>query len=185
MSYTQPPWSMKRIHATAVAALALSLGLFAFTGILGSVYAAPHEMTANENGTMTATDKMTSMSTETAADISGDLTAPMTPGKPPFGGEKLGTFAIDSDDDWTQVQARIDLQPSEGKVFEGWLVDDATGYRLSIGEVESNGTLTFSQNLVNHNTYNAIVITEEPLKDPNPYPAVPIAGSMLPDPFGQ
>ncbi len=51
-----------------------------------------------------------------------------------FGGEKLGTFTITPDGDRTEIQAQVDMQPSSNnKMFEGWLVDDASEYRLSIG----------------------------------------------------
>ena len=33
--------------------------------------------------------------------------------------------------------------PAEGKVYEGWFVDDGgSGYKLSLGEFPKNGTLT-------------------------------------------
>jgi hypothetical protein len=86
---------MKKIFIMA-AALPLSLGFFfAFSGVLVVAYAAQRRMMTSPGNCTTM------MKTEIAAttDVSGDLTAPMTPGKPPFGGEKLGTFTITPDGD--------------------------------------------------------------------------------------
>ncbi len=116
-------------------------------------------------------------------DKSGDLTAP-SDGKP-FGGEKIGTFTIkSSDDNKIEITAKVDTQPSDGKVLEGWLVDTKTEYKLSLGQVEANGELSFSQRMVNPSTYNVLVITEEDADDPDPNAAMPVGGSELESPFG-
>jgi exosome complex RNA-binding protein Rrp4 len=85
----------------------------------------------------------------------------------------------------TNISADINNQPEEGNVFEGWLVDTgASGYKLSLGQLR-NGTLDFSQYMVNPYTYNNFEITEEPAEDPDPNAADSIAGFELQDPFGQ
>jgi hypothetical protein len=103
----------------------------------------------------------------------------------PFGGEKMGTITIDSDGRRTNVSADINTSPNEGNVYEGWLVDaEGSGYKLSLGQFR-NGTLDFSQYMVNPYTYKNFELTEEPAEDPDPNAAESIAGFELQTPFGQ
>jgi hypothetical protein len=70
-------------------------------------------------------------------------------------------------------------------VFEGWLVDaGGSEYKLSLGQFR-NGTLDFSQYMVNPYTYKNFEVTEEPAEDPDPNAADSIAGFELPSPFGR
>jgi hypothetical protein len=116
--------------------------------------------------------------------ISGTLTAPSNGN--PFGGDQVGTFSVLSDGSQTSIFARVDIVASEGSVLEGWLVDEGTGYKLSLGQLnDNNGSLIFHQDLVNAYTYNVLVITEEPDNDTDPNPATPVGGAPLPSPFGQ
>jgi hypothetical protein len=118
-----------------------------------------------------------------AQQISGPITA--AEGGEPFGGQEMGTVSIDSTGRRTIVSADINDMPEEGNVFEGWLVDTgASGYKLSLGQFR-NGTLDFSQYMVNPYTYNNFEITEEPAEDSDPNAADSIAGFELQDPFGQ
>jgi hypothetical protein len=120
-----------------------------------------------------------------AQQVSGDITA--ASGGEPFGGEKVGTISIDSTGRRTNVSADINDSPGEGNVFEGWLVDagtGASGYKLSLGQFR-NGTLDFSQYMVNPYTYKNFEVTEEPAEDPDPNAADSIAGFELPSPFGR
>lgn len=112
---------------------------------------------------------------------SGDLTAPS--GGNPFGGEKIGTFEIKTKGYAARISADVEIKPSDGMVFEGWLVDAGTGYKLSLGQLRDD-SLHFRQNMVNSFTYNMLVITEEPAGDTDPNPATPVAGAGLPSPFG-
>jgi hypothetical protein len=117
--------------------------------------------------------------------MSGPITA--AEGGEPFGGQEIGTVSIDSTGNRTNVSADINDSPGEGNVFEGWLVDagtGASGYRLSLGQFR-NGTLDFSQYMVNPYTYKNFEVTEEPAEDPDPNAADSIAGFELPSPFGQ
>src|SRR5215212_8066558 len=117
--------------------------------------------------------------------MSGPITA--AEGGEPFGGQEIGTVSIDSTGNRTNVSADINDSPGEGNVFEGWLVDagtGASGYRLSLGQFR-DGTLDFSQYMVNPYTYNNFEVTEEPAEDPDPNAADSIAGFELQDPFGQ
>lgn len=70
------------------------------------------------------------------------------------------------------------LPTSEGKVFEGWLVDTDTGYKLSIGGFstgnDGKAVLYFHQQLVNFGLYDLVVVTEEPAGDTDPNPDMPI-----------
>src|SRR5215217_2683402 len=118
-----------------------------------------------------------------AQQVSGDITA--ASGGEPFGGEKVGTISIDSTGRRTNVSADMNDSPGEGNVFEGWLVDaGGSGYKLSLGQFR-NGTLDFSQYMVNPYTYKNFEVTEEPAEDPDPNAADSIAGFELPSPFGR
>src|SRR5919109_2176198 len=118
-----------------------------------------------------------------AQQVSGDITA--ASGGEPFGGEKVGTISIDSTGRRTNISADINASPGEGNVFEGWLVDaGGSGYKLSLGQFR-NGTLDFSQYMVNPYTYKNFEVTEEPAEDPDPNAADSIAGFELPSPFGR
>ena len=118
-----------------------------------------------------------------AQQVSGDITA--ASGGEPFGGEKVGTISIDSTGRRTNVSADINDSPGEGNVFEGWLVDaGGSGYKLSLGQFR-NGTLDFSQNMVNPYTYKNFEVSEEPAEDPDPNAADSMAGFELPSPFGR
>ena len=115
--------------------------------------------------------------------ISGAITA--AEGGEPFGGQQMGTVNIDTTGRRTTVSADINDTPEEGNVFEGWLVDTGgSGYKLSLGQFR-NGTLDFSQYMVNPYTYNNFEVTEEPAEDADPIAADSIAGFELQDPFGQ
>jgi hypothetical protein len=118
-----------------------------------------------------------------AQQIAGDITAPS--GGNLFGGEKMGTISVDSDDNETNIVADLNESPGEGKAFEGWLVDaGGSGYKLSLGQF-SNGTLNFTQNMLNPYTYKNFEVTEEPDNDLDPNAAASIAGFELDIPFGQ
>jgi hypothetical protein len=118
-----------------------------------------------------------------AQQTTGDITR-SSDGKP-FGGEKMGTVSIDSTGRRTNVTADLTASPNEGKVFEGWLVDaDGSGYKLSLGQFR-NGTLNFSEYMVNPYTYKNFEITEEPSEDTDPNAAASIAGFELKTPFGR
>src|SRR5215207_5944698 len=118
-----------------------------------------------------------------AQQISGPITA--AEGGEPFGGQEMGTVSIDSTVRRTTVSADINDMAEEGNVFEGWLVDTGgSGYKLSLGQFR-NGTLDFSQYMVNPYTYNNFEVTEEPAEDTDPNAADSKAGFELQDPFGQ
>jgi hypothetical protein len=149
-----------------VALLSVTVLLIAF-GVLGMVVADPimdiQEAKAQQN--------------------SGDITA-ASEGQP-FGGEKMGTVTVDSDGRRTNVSADINTTPNEGNVYEGWLVDaEGSGYKLSLGQFR-NGTLDFSQYMVNPYTYKNFELTEEPAEDPDPNAAESIGGYELQTPFGR
>ena len=113
----------------------------------------------------------------------GDITA--ASGGQPFGGEKMGTITVDSDGHRTNITADINASPNEGNVYEGWLVDaEGSGYKLSLGQFR-NGTLNFSQYMVNPYTYKNFELTEEPTEDPDPNAAESITGFELQTPFGR
>ena len=117
-----------------------------------------------------------------AKDIRDALTAPG--GGNPFGGAAVGAYRIHVQGESVRIRASVDLAPSADQVFEGWLVDMQTGYKLSLGLLRGND-LDFRGRFVNPWTYGVLVITEEPQGDLDPNPAAPVAGALLPAPFGQ
>ena len=132
---------------------------------------------------MVVADPIMDIQEAEAQQNSGDITA-ASEGQP-FGGEKMGTVTIDSDGRRTNVSADINASPNEGNVYEGWLVDaEGSGYKLSLGQFR-NGTLDFSQYMVNPYTYKNFELTEEPAEDPDPNAAESIAGYELQTPFGR
>ena len=149
-----------------VALLSVTASLIAF-GVLG----------------MVMYDPIMDIQEAEAQNNTGDITA-ASEGQP-FGGEKMGTVTIDSDGRRTNVSADINASPNEGNVFEGWLVDaEGSGYKLSLGQFR-NGTLDFSQYMVNPYTYKNFELTQEPAEDPDPNAAESIAGYELQTPFGR
>ena len=90
-------------------------------------------------------------------------------GDKPYGGEKLGTVLIVPKDHAVWVTANMSAPPPDGKVYEGWFVDDGgSGYKLSLGEFAKNGTLTLREQMVNPYTYTQFIVTEEPFEDADP-----------------
>jgi hypothetical protein len=149
-----------------IALLSVTVSLIAF-GLLGMVVA----------------DLIMGLQEAEAQQRTGDITA-ASEGQP-FGGEKMGTITVDSDGRRTNVSADINTTPNEGNVYEGWLVDaEGSGYKLSLGQFR-NGTLDFSQYMVNPYTYKNFELTEEPAEDPDPNAAESIAGYQLQTPFGR
>jgi hypothetical protein len=149
-----------------VALLSVSALLIAF-GVVGMVVA----------------DPIMDIQEAEAQQRAGDITA-ASEGQP-FGGEKMGTVTVDSDGRRTNVSADINTTPNEGNVYEGWLVDaGGSDYKLSLGQFR-NGTLDFSQYMVNPYTYKNFELTQEPAEDPDPNAAESIAGFELKTPFGR
>ena len=149
-----------------VALLSVTASLIAF-GVLG----------------MVMYDPIMDIQEAEAQNNTGDITA-ASEGQP-FGGEKMGTITVDSDGRRTNVTADINASPNEGNVYEGWLVDaEGSGYKLSLGQFR-NGTLDFSQYMVNPYTYKNFELTQEPAEDPDPNAAESIAGYELQTPFGR
>lgn len=129
-----------------------------------------------------------------ARGIRGDLTEPS--GGSPFGGDLVGAYRISFRSGGVSITAWIERTPAPGQTFEGWLVDMQTDYKLSLGALTSadddddddggpRWVLKFHQRMVNPFTYGVLVITTEPLGDADPNPAAPVAGALLPAPFGQ
>jgi hypothetical protein len=80
--------------------------------------------------------------------------------------------------------------PNQDKVFEAWLVDGnyaASGYPLSLGQFIKDGSLSYSENLVNAYTYTDIAITMEPKDDTDPKPSWSnqVGVYLLSPPFGK
>ena len=133
--------------------------------------------------TSTTTSSFLLMQIAEAQEIKGDITASSN-GKS-FGGEKMGSVSVDSNGHRTNITAELNASPNDGKVFEGWLVDaGGSGYHLSLGQFR-NGTLDFSEYMLNPYTYKNFELTEEPAEDPDPNAAASIAGFELPNPFGR
>ena len=101
-------------------------------------------------------------------------------GDKPYGGEKLGTVLIVPKEHLVSVTANMSAPPAEGKVYEGWFVDDGgSGYKLSLGEFSKNGTLTYEEQMVNPYTYTQFIVTEEPFEDADPNATAATGGIQL------
>ena len=99
-------------------------------------------------------------------------------------GEKIGSVSIDWTGWRTNVGADLNASCGDGNTFEGWLVDaGGSEYKLILGQFR-NGTLDFSQYMVNSYTYKNFEISEEPEQDPEPN-AEDSVGFELQNPFGQ
>lgn len=88
----------------------------------------------------------------------------------------------------TAIDARVNGSAGTAKVFEGWLVDNESGYRLSLGGFTSSSRdsrhdLRFRQMLVNFPIYDKLVVTEEAVNDTNPNPGRTIFEASLPGSF--
>ena len=116
---------------------------------------------------------------------SSEYTVPLAPIDPEDQSTGVGKIRVESGPFSNQVQMKVNvmgLEVPEGYVFEGWLVDVETGYKLSLGSFvtqQGAGTLMFQQNMVNFDLYDTLVITQEPAwdADPNPFMGV-LAGSV-------
>ena len=59
---------------------------------------------------------------------------------------ELGTVLIVPKEHTVWVTANMSAPPADGKVYEGWFVDDGgSGYKLSLGEFSKNGTLNIQR----------------------------------------
>lgn len=107
-------------------------------------------------------------------------------GNEAYGGDSKGSVSLVPKEHTVNIVANMSTPPNEGKVFEGWLVDaGGSDYKLSVGEFSKNGTLQFTETMVNPYTYTQFLVTEEPFEDPDPNAASVIAGAELVSPFGQ
>ena len=114
-----------------------------------------------------------------------DLTTPE--GDKISGGEKKGTLDLNVKNDTVIATAQMTKPVAEGQVYEGWFEDkgDASGYSLSLGKFDGNGTLSINQTMVNPYTYSVFFVTAEPENDLDPNPSRVVVGIELPPPFGQ
>ena len=114
-----------------------------------------------------------------------DLTTPV--GDKISGGDKKGTLDLNVKNDTVVANAQMTEPVAEGLVYEGWFEDkgDASGYSLSLGKFDENGTLAINQTMVNPYTYSVFFVTAEPENDPDPNPSSVVVGTELQAPFGQ
>lgn len=114
--------------------------------------------------------------------ICGNLTAPND--DKPFGGNAMGKYSKKTVGDKVSITATVSSNASKGHalerhVLEGWLVDEDTNYKLSLGKLDERGNLSFTQKMVNPSIYDFLVITEEPINDTDPNPSTPIGGAKI------
>ena len=107
-----------------------------------------------------------------------------------YGGQIFGLVDVTTDGHKSQINVATDFIAPSGKTYEAWLVDGnyyASGYPLSLGQIDSSGNLKFSENMVNSFTYTDILVTVEPIDDKDPKPAwsYSVAAYWLAPPFGQ
>jgi hypothetical protein len=105
-------------------------------------------------------------------------------------GTIFGLANVCTDGYTINVDIAANYMPESGKVFEAWLVDDASkgsGYALSMGKILESGTLEFHETMTNAKTYTDIVITQEPVNDLSPLASWSnsVAETWLIPPFGQ
>ncbi|HET7644354.1 MAG TPA: hypothetical protein VFK40_12660 [Nitrososphaeraceae archaeon] len=114
-----------------------------------------------------------------------DLTTPQ--GDKISGGEKKGTLDLNVKNETVIATAQMTKPVAEGHVYEGWFEDKggASGYSLSQGKFDVNGTLSINQTMVDPYTYSVFFVTAEPENDPDPNPSSVVVGTELPAPFGQ
>ena len=107
-----------------------------------------------------------------------------------YGGQIFGLVDVVSDGHQTDVKVATNYVPPSGKTYEVWMVDGnyyASGYPLSLGQIDSSGKLKFTENMVNAFTYTDIIVTVEPSDDKDPKPAwsQSVGAYWLTPPFGQ
>jgi hypothetical protein len=114
-----------------------------------------------------------------------DLTTPV--GDKISGGDKKGILDLNVKNDTVIATAEMTEPVAAGHVYEGWFEDkgDASGYSLSLGKFDGNGTLAINQTMVNPYTYSVFFVTAEPENDPDPNPSSVVVGTELSPPFGQ
>ncbi len=117
--------------------------------------------------------------------VQGLLTA--ASGSKPSGGERIGSYALEplgGQGNWVlHVLVGVDKTPSAGKVFNTWLADTKTNSYLNIGQVSTDGKLSFLQNTASPYAHNQILVSEEPSNSSNIKPSKIIGGDALPAPF--
>ena len=84
------------------------------------------------------------------------------------------------------IQMKLkDLRLIENTAYEGWLVDENTGYKLSLGAFTpmrtGKASFIFRQMQINFSIYDRIIITRESLYDNNPNPTTPILLVNIPN----
>jgi anti-sigma-K factor RskA len=107
-----------------------------------------------------------------------------------YGGQIFGLVDVSSDGHQTDIKVASNYLPPSGKTYEVWMVDGnyyASGYPLSLGQIDSSGSLKFTENMMNAYTYTDILVTVEPTDDKDPKPAwsQTVAAYYLAPPFGQ
>ena len=109
---------------------------------------------------------------------SGDLTVPE--GDNPFGGDIFGTYSVGNDREGIRAQVNVNVSPPSGMSYQAWLVDSSTDTDLALGQLEDNGLATTLQP-TDTTSYDLIIVTEEPIDDPNPArnSSAVIAGAQL------
>lgn len=107
-----------------------------------------------------------------------------------YGGQIFGAADVSTDNHRTKINVASNFLPPSGKVFEVWMVDGnyaASGYPLSLGQINADGILTYNEYLVYAPTYTDLVVTLEPENDKDPKPAwsQSVAAYWMAPPFGQ
>ena len=141
---------------------------------------------SNQTGSQSSSQQSSQQQGNENSGVSLDLTTPAAAGSL-YGGDKKGSFEFSVQNNNIIGTAKMNEQPTNGKVYEGWFEDkgDASGYSLSQGKFDENDTLNINQTMVNPYTYTVFFVTAEPVDDPDPNPSNVVVGTKLPIPFGQ
>ena len=155
-------------------------------GLAKDVIVEGSSSSSNQTGSQPSSQQSSQQQGNENSGVSLDLTTPAAAGSL-YGGDKKGSFEFSVQNNNIIGTAKMNEQPTNGKVYEGWFEDkgDASGYSLSQGKFDENDTLNINQTMVNPYTYTVFFVTAEPVDDPDPNPSNVVAGTKLPIPFGQ
>jgi hypothetical protein len=114
--------------------------------------------------------------------IQGNITAALS--HKPFGGERIGTYAVILLGQKIGINIYLHLLPEPGYIFEARLADTKTHSYLNLGQFNTTITLLLSQNKLNLFQYNLIIITQQVANTVDLKHSQPIGGAILKTPFG-
>ncbi len=118
-------------------------------------------------------NNVSSSARQTMREVNANVVFENKVGSAVFGTAKIDVFLTRDNLHDTRIKAKIqNLSAASTAVLEGWLVDNDSGRKLSLGGLKikevGKAELDFRQLLVNFRIYDKLVISEEPMNDVNP-----------------